>query len=506
MAEEMAPHPMAKCRSVKNENIETKAIGKGVRLFTLLSYILLYMVQMTSSIGDKIQGAVRRVVTRSQGRAEPTVQTYHEMGWEDMSAIQEEDPDLKIIRAWMKADSRPQAEELHNKSPECRHYWNHWEQLLLLNNVLYLENLRPHIDTAKYQLIVPKSRRDEVLRMMHSDVLSGHLGKKKTVHRILHKYYWFNAKRDVDVYIQSCESCIVNKLPVHKPRAPLGVYTVGAPMDRLCTDYLGPLPETPRSNKFILLITDSFSKYVELIPVSDCTAKTTADNVYNFMCRHGTSLEIHSDQGRCYESELFIHLCDALGVRKTRNSSFNPKANGQAERFNRSLWAMLRNYISGRQDEWDLYLPPLAAAYNSSVHSSTAFTPNLLFLGREVRSPVELIYGASSQRSHGSYGEYIQKMLQQSEKAYAQARIHLQSAVKTNKQNYDAKQFLRKYCVGQKVYLLNQTRKPGVCPKLTPAYSGPYKVLRKLNDLNYEIQHLTTTKVKIVHHDKLVAA
>ena len=63
-----------------------------------------------------------------------------------------------------------------------------------------------------------------------------------------------------------CDICAANKRPHKTPRAPLGKMQVGAPFDRLSTDYLGPLPPTPRGNRYILLATCAFTKWVEIIP------------------------------------------------------------------------------------------------------------------------------------------------------------------------------------------------------------------------------------------------
>ena len=99
--------------------------------------------------------------------------------------------------------------------------------------------------------------------------------------------------------------------------------------DCLATDYLGPLPMTPRGNRYILLLTDHFSKYVEVIPVPNMTAEVCAARILNeYISRWGCPLAIHSDQGRTYESQIFKELCRMLEIRKTRTSVRNPKPKG----------------------------------------------------------------------------------------------------------------------------------------------------------------------------------
>ena len=101
---------------------------------------------------------------------------------------------------------------------------------------------------------------------------------------------------------------------------------VGAPLDRLATDVLGQLPETPRGNKYVLVVTDHFSKWVEVFAVPDQTAVTCAEKLLNeVIARFGCPLSLHSDQGRNYESNIFKELCRLLGIRKTRTSVRNPR-------------------------------------------------------------------------------------------------------------------------------------------------------------------------------------
>lgn len=51
--------------------------------------------------------------------------------------------------------------------------------------------------------------------------------------------------------------------------------------------------------------------------------------------------QIHSDQGREFESELFSHLCSHIGIDKTRTTPYRPQSGGQVERMNMNLKQML---------------------------------------------------------------------------------------------------------------------------------------------------------------------
>ena len=98
---------------------------------------------------------------------------------------------------------------------------------------------------------------------------------------------------------------------------------------------------------------------------------------------------MHSDQGRNFESSLFQQLCEALEITKTRTSTYRPSANGQVERCNRVLLAMIRCYISGRHTSWDEHLSlPMAIQY--VVNRNIGFTPNFLMLGRDIAVPDRL--------------------------------------------------------------------------------------------------------------------
>jgi hypothetical protein len=282
---------------------------------------------------------------------------------------------------------------------------------------------------------------------------------------------------------------------------------VGGTLDRLSTDILGPFPETPRGNKYVLVVTDHFTKWVEIFAIPDQTAVTCAEKILNEVIgRFGCPLDLHSDQGRNYESQIFVELCRLLEIRKTRTSPGNPRCNGQAERFNRTLLRMIKAFLRGQQREWDRNLGCLAAAYRATPQDSTGMTPNLLMLGREVRLPAEVMFGSGTTHvgeEITSYGQYVDQLRDTMQKAHEVTRKNLNRAAVRQKETYDARLSFHKYTPGCLVWYQTDIGQLSITPKLRKPYEGPYLVIRNLGDLDYMIQMDASGKRKVVHHNRL---
>ena len=149
----------------------------------------------------------------------------------------------------------------------------------------------------------------------------------------------------------------------------------------------------------------------------------------------------------------------------------------------------------------------LAFAYRSSPHEYSGMAANLLMTGRKARLPAELVFSSQTSCSRGekvtSYGEYVEKLKNKMQRAHEIARKHLLVASKRNKELYDIKVAVNRYKEGEVVWLLNEARHKGTCPKLEMVYEGPYLVKQKISEMNFVIQLDEQGKQKLVHHNKL---
>ena len=143
---------------------------------------------------------------------------------------------------------------------------------------------------------------------------------------------------------------------------------------------------------------DQFTKWVELLALAVQNAELTAKVfLKHFIVTFRCPLEVHTNKGRNFTSDLFQAFCRLMEITKTRTTPYHPASNGQCEVFNRSILQMVRSYVSRSIKDWDEHLPLISVALLFMETKSAGFSANQLMLGREVIQPIDLILGLSRQ-------------------------------------------------------------------------------------------------------------
>ena len=100
-----------------------------------------------------------------------------------------------------------------------------------------------------------------------------------------------------------------------------------------------------KGNKYILVICDHFTKWVEVYAMKTITAAEVAKKLMKTICQHGIMEQILTDQGTNFQAELMKELYELLDVHQTRTSPFRPQTDGLSERFNQTLKKMITAYV-----------------------------------------------------------------------------------------------------------------------------------------------------------------
>ena len=356
-----------------------------------------------------------------------------------------------------------------------------------------------------YVPILPSASRSAVMKALHDLPMSGHLGRKKTYHRVRSQYYWKGLGQDVKDFVRSCMECqSKKKTPKPSRSGKLQLFSATRPFEVVGVDIFGPLPRTVTGNRYIVVMVDRFSRWVELAPVPDITARTVADAVVDrIVLRHGCPTTLLSDRGSQFMSTLFKRMAERLGIKKVFSSAYHPQTNGQVERLNRYIASALSAYVNDHQDDWDDYVEAIAFAYRTSFVDAIGNTPFYLVHGRDPQLPTDLLVSPpqSFVEDVHQYGLALTKNITD---ALDTARCHQEEADSTRKRFYDLKHDSVNFELGSLVLLHSPLRKSGLSPKLSKSYDGPYRVLRRLSDVHYDLAHIITGKRTTAHVQRII--
>ena len=435
-----------------------------------------------------------------QDNGEVIINTIH-LKPKHVTSNQTSDPDLKwIIDLLINNKVRPALTDFENA--ERRSLYKQWSRLKLIDNFLYREYLDEY-DRILRQYVVPKNEREFILKNSHDTLTCGHLGTEKTMERIIHKYYWYKLTNDVKRYCQECVNCQKYKTSNRYNKDKLKPIYTSRPNQIVAADVFGPLPLSNGRYKYVLVVTDLFTKYVEFFAMETQTAHETARKLMEYISRHSIMDTILTDQGKNFQSELISELWELLDVHKSRTTPYFPSCNGNCERMMRTLQNMLSNYVNEQKNNWDEFLPLLMFAYNTATHSSHKYTPFELQHGRQARVPLDLLHPSDKVELYLTPDSYAAKLQDELPDAYGHVAKNIEMAVLPNKIRHDRKCRAASFAVGDYVWVLDTATLKGVSKKLSHRFKGPYKVVGVIDDANFKLKTLTGKKTVIINKSRL---
>ncbi len=316
----------------------------------------------------------------------------------------------------------------------------------------------------------------------------GHLGVDRSLHLLANQVYFPHAKQEMTAVIAGCEACQRKVRKAKDQRGLLMSAPAGHPFQRISVDFVGPLQTSRYGRKYILTMQDTFSKWIEGVPLRSATAKAAAVALeQHIFCRFGVPDIIHSDQGAQFTCDAFKECMAEFGVLCTTTPAYNPKSN-PVERAHRTLGSILRALLLDSNHDWESVLPHALFAMNSARSEATGTSPFETLFGHPPTTPLSILFGAPSHPPDvaKTFHEQLHKHRRRIEQVHKYVREKLRAAVVRQRQRYNMQ--APAFKVGAKVWLFTPTVEEGASRKLSSYYTGPYTILRKINELMYEIQ------------------
>jgi hypothetical protein len=194
----------------------------------------------------------------------------------------------------------------------------------------------------KKLLWVPEAVRPRILHVFHDSPEAGHPGQEET-YRSLKKFHaWPTAQRDVKAHIRNCLVCATTKRGSIQAAAPLRCHNPQQSWQTIALDYMGPYEATPDGNRYLLVVTDLFSRWVEAFPVKSATARVTTTILEKeVFSRWGYPRAVITDNGSQFRSGVFRRACHRWQVNHWPTANYHPRAN-PTERRNQEIKKILR--------------------------------------------------------------------------------------------------------------------------------------------------------------------
>ena len=222
----------------------------------------------------------------------------------------------------------------------------------------------------------------------HNHQFGGHNAALKSYIRISSSYYWPKLWTDILKHTKTCLCCQQRKKSTDKPLPLHPLPNPEWPKVRIHADLFGPMLAAGHQHKYILCITDAFTKYALVTAVKNKEAETVAKAIFNeWFCKFGIPVQIHTDGRKGFVNKFSNELFQLLNVQHTKTTLAYPQCNAQVEVFNKTVKNYLASFVDDTMLDWENFLLALMLSYNTSCHSTIATTPFKLLFSEKPRLP-----------------------------------------------------------------------------------------------------------------------
>jgi transposase InsO family protein len=235
------------------------------------------------------------------------------------------------------------------------------------------------------RLYVPKSLRNRLMYVFHYGRTGAHSGVGRCYSRLREYFYWPGMKNSIQEYNRSCLSCQRRQLP--RPLPQLGTLDTDRPFKVVAIDIVGPVQFQRKTWNFLTMV-DHYTKFAEIVPLESTTSTAIWRALYlTWFSRYGNPTFLLSDNGANFTSDYISSRCKIAGIHRLYSSPYHPQGNGVVEAFHKFLKRTLSVLAGVTTLEIHSLLATLLAAYRSTPHPSTGYSPFFLLTGTHFVTP-----------------------------------------------------------------------------------------------------------------------
>lgn len=234
-----------------------------------------------------------------------------------------------------------------------------------------------------YRVLIPETCKQILLKEIHG----GHMGISK-MKAIARQYFWWpNLDKDIEGYAKGCMACLTESSNPEKSelkKFPDSKYA----FERVHIDFLGP-----HRGKMYLILVDAYSRWPEIMHMMKTDSASTIEKLKEVFARYGLPDTLISDNGAQLVSEEFEEFCKMNGILHRTGPPYHPQTNGLAENGVKSFKKGLEKALKDNKakDSVNNLISKYLFAYRNAPHLTTGESPANRFLGRNLRSRLDLL-------------------------------------------------------------------------------------------------------------------
>ena len=409
---------------------ELEGVLGGVKV----GHALKERIQVVQSAEDDIYGSCKIEVVTGM------VDVFHQVPSTTMAEHQAKDNQLAPVLEWVREGKSPTKAAIYQvRSKNTRQLMYQFHRLILKDGVLH--RLYIHNDVEYHQLVLPQRYHKKVLQSLHNDL--GHQGIDRTLDLLRERVYWPSMTQNANLWVDQCRRCQVAKGDYNTPKPKFGHLIAHNPVDLVCLDFTKVDP-SKGGKENVLVMTDAFTKFSVAVTTNNQQALTVAKALVKpWFHVYGIPSCIHSDQGKSFDNKIVDALCKMYGVERTMTSPYNPRGNSQCERFNRTMFGLLKTLTKEQKGNWPAHLPTLTFAYNATQHSTTGYQPYELMFGQKAPAPCDNWLGLRQYNDDKSISKvvWVDRQFEKIVKANKRVLKSIQARAKVNEMSSGDKDF-----------------------------------------------------------------
>lgn len=204
----------------------------------------------------------------------------------------------------------------------------------------------------------------------------GHMGIKKTKQLLREKVWFPGIGKAVEKLVKGCIPCQavlaeVSYTPIEMTELP------GGPWQELAVDFTGPFLD----GRYLLVLLDEYSRFPVVRSISSLEADKVIAAMQDIFALFGIPVKVIMDNGPPFAGHKFKCFRSDLGIRHHLVAPLWPQANGEVDRFMRTI-----NKTAWAGKQWKVELEHVLLNYRATPHSTTGKSPGKLLFGRQIRT------------------------------------------------------------------------------------------------------------------------